>query len=297
MRAQVVDPIPAEPPRYGLWASARVTTRDDPVLGGGGIVWAPEGCGESSRFAIGCHGDTVDQEAPDNPGLLFSVPFGVAGMYECSPFGMETIDYVGRAERQLEVSQSYETANELWTGELAQAEGWDVPDENDKVVRWLSSLESDRITTTAAAPIDVLGLLEQGLADCARGRRGMIHVTPQLLVHLKGLYLVELQGGLYLSPLGNIVVADAGYDGSGPGGTPAGATQYAYATGLVDILTSTVDTIPGSLDSAVEMAIALNRADNTITVQSHRAVMYRMDGCCHLAAEVDLPVPAIGGAS
>lgn len=298
MRPDPIDPIPAEPPLYGLWAAARVTVRDDTSLAGGGLVWAPEGCGQSERFAIGCLGDTVQLLAPENPGLAFSVPFGVGAAYECSPFGMDAIDFVGRAERQLEVTQSYETANELWTGDLAKDEGWDDEDpDTGRQQRYLSSLDSDRLTSTAADPVDALGLLEGGLAQCAKGRRGMIHVTPQLLVHLKAAYVVEQKGNLYLSPLGNIVVPDAGYDGSGPGGLPAGATQYAYATGIVDLFASTVDTIPGSLDSAIEKAIALDREDNTVTVWSHRVVMYRFDPCCHLAAEVDLPVPAIGGPS
>lgn len=125
----------------------------------------------------------------------------------------------------------------------------------------------------------------------------MIHCTPQTLVRWVAASAVRLEGGQYLSPLGNIVVADAGYDGSGPGGVAAGASQWAYATGLISIRLSTPQVIPGDVETAQSIAQALNREDNTLDVYAQRLALVQWDECCHIAAELDLAVCAIGGAS
>jgi hypothetical protein len=194
----------------------------------------------------------------------------------------------------LEATQSFQVADELWTGALRDAAdaGEDLEDNPA-----LTDSSSDTVTGGPEDVVDALACLEQGLAQCSQGRRGMIHATPQVLVQWIAASAVRLEGGQYLSPMGNLVVADAGYPGDGPGGSAAGASQWAYATGIISVRLSTPQVIPGNLDSAQVMAQALNREDNTLDVYAQRLALLQWDECCHLAAEIDLPVCLVGGAS
>lgn len=291
MRPTTIEAPAVQPPRYGLLASAR-TTEETSAAMGAGITWVPRMCGVSGRDAIDCFGSTasraLDVERP--PDANESIPFAVWTAIECSAPWSQGLDFLGEVREQLAATESYEVANELWTGDLASTDA-----ENDTF--YLASTASDTLTNGGVAPIAALACLEQGLAQCAKGRRGMIHLTPQLLVQLMALRAVTQAGGLYLSPLGNIVVPDAGYDGSGPDGSAAGATQWAYATGMVSVRLGVVQTYPESLLTDEGLTIAMDIGDNTERAWAQRTALYQVDDCCHLAAEVDLPVCLVGGAS
>lgn len=285
-----IPAVPAQPPRYGLIAAAQVNPAGVGQLRWQtGATWEPEQCGDSTRFAVGCLGSTDSLTPVGSPGIVEADPFGIGASDECSPFGFGAHDFGGRARRQLEATQSFEIANELWTGSLAASEGL--------VNRALSDIESDTLTNGPASTVDAFACLEAGLAACGQGRRGMIHVTPQYLVHLVTNSTVRIDGGVFVSPLGNIVVADAGYDGSGPGGTPAGASQWAYATGMLQVLLSEPEVIPGDLTTAQDWARATDRSVNTVTVWAHKLAMVLWDECCSLAVEVNLAACLTGGAS
>lgn len=290
-RQQVNGP-PATPPRYGLLVAAAVNT-----LPAGsrwqakGVKWTAEQCGVSGRAAVGLCGSTDTLTAERSGVFANATPFLVWAADECGVFGFQARDWSGRAIRQLEATQSYQIANELWTGDLRDAEALDNP----------ALIDSTSDTLTESGPLSVLdafACLEQGLSSCAKGRRGMLHVTPQALVHLVAAFVVTREGSQYLSPLGNVVVADAGYDGSGPGGSPAGATQWMYATGMISVqIEAAPELVPGNLEDAQNFARALNRLDNTVSVRAQKLAMSLWDECCHLAAEVSLPICTTGGAS
>lgn len=287
MQRQAVEGVQAQPPSYGLIAALQTLVRDDPTLMVG-ARWLPEQCGTAGRQRIECTGSTVARNAPANPAIQEADPFVVWAAFECSPFGWQSIDYIGRAERQLAATQSFEIANELWTGALTIDDGSPtsfLADDSTAVV----------LGSGAMTPLEAMGCLEMALATCGKGRRGLIHCTPALLAVWIGLFVVTKQGGQYLSPLGNIVVGDAGYDGSGPGGTAAGATQWAYATDLISVRLGQIDTQPPNLESAEEWVQAMRTTDNTVIVFAQRPAIYQWDACCHIAVEVDLPVCVIAG--
>lgn len=289
-----INPVPAQPPRYGLLVAAPVTPTPPGLPSGqrwqAGVSWNPEQCGVSGRAAIECAGGTIELHPGANAARVDADPFLVWASDQCSPFGFAARDWSGRATRQLEATQSFQIAQELWTGTLSTAEGLDN--------RALTDSASDTVTNGPASILDGFACLEQALGQCAQGRRGMIHVTPQVLAHLVTNNTVRVEGAQYLSPLGNIVVADAGYDGSGPGGVAASTSQWAYATGIIAVtLESSATLVPGDIAQAQAMAQALRRTDNTLTVFAQKLAMYQWDECCHIAAELDLPVCLVGGAS
>lgn len=288
--ATPIAAVPAQPPRYGLIAAAPVNPPGVAELRWQtGVKWEPEQCGESSRFAVGCLGESVELVPADQAPFAGAEPFGIAASDECSPFGFGARDFGGRARRQLEATQSFEIANEFWTGSLSASAGLSN--------RSLVDSASDTLSNGPMAELAAFACLEQGLAVCGRGRRGMIHVTPEFLVNLVTNSTVRIEGGVFVSPLGNIVVADAGYDGSGPGGSAAGASQWAYATGMVAVLLSPPVLSPPNLSTAQAWAEATDRAVNTVTVWAQKVAAVLWDECCHLAVEVDLPACLMGGAS
>lgn len=283
MPRAAVTPTPASPPRYSFLIAApeavAVPTWQQ------GTSWDPEGCGESGRAAALCAGNTSEMTAPDAPSVQSADPFVVYATDKCSPFGFGARDFGGRARRQLLATQSYQVANELWTGSLAEAAD---PDEERG---WLASDDADEMTSSAVSPVQALACLDGALLACSSGRPGMIHVTPSVLTHLVAESAVLRDGQLFRSPMGSIVVADAGYDGSSPDGTPASTTQFAYATDLISYRLTPIELIPGSLDDAQSEAWrdVLDRSDNTVTLYAYRLALYEWDRCCHLAAEVNVP--------
>jgi hypothetical protein len=67
---------------------------------------------------------------------------------------------------------------------------------------------------------------------------------------------------------------------------------------MIQVRLGPVEVIPGSLEDAQGLAAALNRGVNTITVVAGRlAGLQWANECAHIAAQVDVPVCVIGGAS
>lgn len=285
---QAMNPTPVQPPLYGLLVAAQVT----PLTGvrwQDGVSWGPEQCGVSGRTVVDCFGMTDPLDGNRSPDVVSSDPFLVWASDECSPFGSMARDWQGNARRQLEATQSYEIANELWTGRLQQTEA-------DQEGGFLSDHSTLDVSYTGVGnAVDALACAEQALARCGQGRRGMVHVTPQALVHLVTNNTVRREGTQFLTPLGNVVVADAGYDGSGPANEPPSTTQWLYATGMISVvIEAQAELNPPDLASAQTLAQALDRSDNTITVYAQRLAMYLWDRCCHIGVEFALPVCAVG---
>lgn len=276
-RSAVVAP-PALPPRVGLYASAPVSneTGDRWELG---FTYLPESCG-TGGVADPCDNATKTIDA--NPTTVEFDPFVVWAGDKCSSFGFDAHDFPGRARRLLEACESFQVAHELWTGDLAQAQGFPNA--------FLASTASDEVSSSAVTPIIALSCLEQGLAECACGERGMIHATRQIVSIWSQNQMLRREGGLTLTINDTIVVADAGYDGSAPDGSPAAdGSIWAYATGMVTVRHGPVDVVPGSF------AEALDRSVNTIEFRAERLAAATFDPCCHLAVEIDADLCTIGG--
>lgn len=292
MRAPIQAPQ-ARPPRYGLLAAAPTVDDADLRVLAGGWEYQPEACGLSGRDSITCAGSTqgVMDAADQRPGVLEGDPLWLWAADECSTFGFQARDWQGRARRQLAATESYELAAELWDGTVTAADGLANP--------YLASAaaDSDTVTSAAADPVDALACIEAGLARYLRGQQGMVHVTPQLLTHLRAAQAISREGTVWTTSMGHIVVADAGYSGAGPGGAAAGASQWAYGTSMVQVRLGPVEMIPGTLDDARSLAAAMDRAVNNVVVVAGRLAGYQWaNDCAHVAAEVDLAVCAIGGA-
>lgn len=274
-----VSAIPASPPRLGLIPQLGAAEGDGAWVNG--LAFNPESCGAASGVADPCESVARGATAGDaNPDLVEAEPFSVWAADACSTLGFRARDWEGRARRLLLACQSRQVEAELWSGALTQSAGW--PN------RFLTSEDSDVLTDTPATPTVGLACLEQGLAQCKCGGRGVIHATPQLVTHWAALGLVRREANQLVTFLDTIVVPGEGYDGSGPYG-PAGESQWAYATSLVQIRLGRVD-VRGGPD-----ADGVDRTQNTAKVYAERDAAAAWDGCCHLAAEFNVATCGIGG--
>jgi hypothetical protein len=278
-----VDPQPRKPPRYGLLVASPPVDVTGWELWG--ITWNPEQCGQSGRRSSGCNGNTAALVPFDNPETVNADPFVVYAADDCTALQLRR-DWEGRARRQLNATRSFEIANELWEGTLATADGLDNLVLTDAAA-------GDTLTNGGTDIVTAIACLESGLANCLHGGQGMIHLTPQALAKAASEFVVRREGNLWYSPSDHVVVADAGYTGTGPGGVAAGATQWAYATDMIRVELGEQRTVP----DAANLFAYMDLDTNHVTIFAQQWAMYTSDRCCLAAVEISLPVCLIGGAS
>lgn len=272
--AAYVDPRPIQPPVLGLVASARnvvvgsdydsgnlvnptadqaesdtatmaqvpVTetspasdierpSRSAPVRWINGFSYRPEICNG---------GDIIDPDGtsigtpPTMNSAITVRPYIVEGVDKRSTFGAPSDgdfeEARGFARRQLLACESKQIAKELWTGKLTDgtltgnpylADSNVVLPEGNRLLGW----------TTALAVIEH----EAKAATC--GQQIMIHARADTVAIWDMGGALRRVGNLILTINDSIVVPDAGYDGSGPGGAaaPSADSAWAYATTIVDI--------------------------------------------------------------
>lgn len=291
MHRDVVDPILARPPVYSLLIAVPDLVDTGEIRWSEGFSFAPDSCALSGAALLTCHGDTAALNAEGRTPTVDGDPFVVWAADKCSTMGAlapaTRADARARATRSLLAAQSFEVAQELWSGAVAQQATPDL------VNHWLTEITSDVLSPTGVpmTPTGALACLEQGLGECGRGRRGLIHVSPQLLTHLSEDRSIHQVGNLWLTAMGNIVVADAGYSGAPPDNYLPwdGSSQWAYATSMMQVMLGPVESWDG-VDT-------IDRSVNTATVYVERLAAIKWDYCCHLAAEVNLPRCAFGGVS
>lgn len=289
----VVETPPAEIPVTGLIASLPraylIDDEGDALEYGGTVRWAggfsysPEQACITTAVMDPCA--TTTMTIPPNPSLVSVMPFEVWAGDKCSAFGFEGRDYAGRAERALLASESFAIAHELWTGTRAKASGW--PN------NYLAGVTANVLSTgaTAVSPSDALACLEQGIAETSNGQRGVIHCTPHL-----GSYFSELGqtlrtvDNLIVTYRGTIIIADAGYPGSGPTGTgPTSDHEWAYGTLIPTVRRSPIMVNPET------MAQAVTRSVNDVEYRAWRMAAVSFPPCTHVAVQVN--VPLCGGGS
>lgn len=289
--AVTAPPIAA--PRVGLIASARELQRVEESTSSpsddanptarweNGFAWDPEnGCGTVGVLDPCENAGTKTVGA--NPDVRTYDPIGLWAGDACTSRGVR--DREARARRRLIAGQSKALAQELWNGALAIEAGFPNA--------YLSDLDaSNTVTEGAVAEANGLACLEEYLAGCSVSGTGAIHVTPALMTHLYAGRLVERFGNVFRTANDTLVIADAGYTGEGPGGTPAGETQWAYATDLVYVRLGAIDVFPGTPGEAMGKSGG-GEYTNTLTYRAERLAAVTFDGCCHGAAEFDIPICA-----
>lgn len=272
-----INPPPATAPRVGLLPSVeRPTVSDAHWING--ITFRPERCFDIETWwdcPEPTGADPADKTAGVDPPIVQYRPWTAVADDTCSTLGFDARDYIGRARRLHAASLDRKVSDELWTGTVAQAAAFP----ND----YLTNIAT-AVSLGTAPGFYALGELQQYFAETFDGR-GMVHVTHRTLNFLVANYVVRREGALWLDAFDNIVVAAQGYDGSGPGGTPApvdGSRQWAYITPVINYLADDVQVVPGSFSEAVE------RTTNLVTFRAESVVAAFWGDCSHGAIEIDL---------
>lgn len=253
----IENPFAAQPPKVNLLAAAvDVTGILQAVYGQhwiGGFQFEPEGaalnlvteypyfwqCSEGAGLTWAHLAEVATgsgkKPVPAKPTLVGARPYVASTADPCiSTFGMFGRDAEGRATRLLEANLSRIIANELWTGARSTANGFfsaGPPITNDYLTRNPTAVNGGVLT----GHLNALAELEQAYY-ALDNRPGFIHAEPRLVqLWNRASFINPAPSGRYLiSGLGSIVVADAGYDGSGAG-VAAGthAQSWAYMTGPI----------------------------------------------------------------
>jgi hypothetical protein len=265
---QAVLAPPATPPRYSLLSVATAIVNNETWEQG--IRWNPEqvlGDG-SGVVSLDCIGGTDAMDKGTNPDWTEADPFSVWAEDHCSTLGFRVADYEGRARRQLEAVQSYQIANELWLGTLAQSASLDN--------HWLTEDPAIIDSGTALSPLEALAAIDMGLGQWLGGRKGMIHVTTQILAELHAIFALELQGQVWVTPQGTPVVADAGYPGTRPDANNTSTHQWIYGTPNITYRLGEPQIVPDP-NAPGALAARTDRAVNTITLYAQRLALLQWD--------------------
>lgn len=279
---EVIPAPPVRPPLYGFLTAIRDSTAEDPEFRMGLIsdfAWLPEACGSGGAFSVDCHPSNVAIVIPASPGVVTGHGFVVWAGDICSTFGTRHRDWKGLARRRLSATESFMIAAEVWKGTIGTASGY--------LNRPLASVLSDTVTNGPASIVQALAAVEQALATLGHGTPALVHCTVQVLTLLASAFAIQKAGNLWLTATGNVVVADAGYDGSGPDGTIAGASQWMYGTSLMSV----------KMGAPIIGEPFVDSNTNYEFVIAQRPVAVQWDHCVHVAAQLDVPVPLVGGVS
>lgn len=283
--------IPADPPRYGLIPQLLAPT--PPELAARfiqGYAYQPEGCDPTGAEATVCASSTGQINSPAAQSVLEGQPVWLWAEDACSAFGFAARDWEGRVRRQLAAHQSYDLARELWEGNASQIAGLGN--------LYLSSPDANEVTSVPTAVGKAIGCLEAALASGLAGTPGLIHMTAQALAQAALLGVIRFESGTWRTPMGTAVIADAGYSGAGPGNEPAGDSQWAYATPMLQVWLAEVTVRPSSVDDRAALAESMDITVNDIVVRAGRLAMVGWQNeCVHAAAELDLPVCGYGTGS
>lgn len=286
---QLVATPPIVPPRISLLVTAPIVDDDVRWLLGDGIVFKPQNYTAGYRDRIICQRIDPTFSTLVSTDFIDATPFVVLAGEKGGPFGAPLAERRQRLADQLAAVESYEIANELWAGGNI--------DSGTTTQRILTSVASDDLTTSAVAPDLALGLIEQGLAQLGKGQRGMIHMTPQVLTALVTNGSVRRDGNVYLSPMDHYIVADAGYPGTGPAGHPNRTTaSWIYGTSMIRIFLGTVILQGIDEDGTVDPGF-FDPSVNDIRALAVRPALIQWDEQVHVAAQTNLTLPLIAGAS
>lgn len=193
--------------------------------------------------------------------------FGVYGHHQCSPIGLSFEEAAALARERLLVGEERRVEQAFWTGDLGNTPS-------------LQDASTTALASGAAQQLPVgLGLLEEYIGD-NYGSLGVIHMSRKAATYCHD--FLEVRGKTLTTKLGTLVVAGAGYPGTGPTGqAAAGATQWVYATPALFGHRSDI------YDASNRAGDLLDRGVNNFHALAERAYLLGFDPCGVAAVLID----------
>jgi hypothetical protein len=156
---------------------------------------------------------------------------------------------------------------ELWTGDVTEAAEAIAANRN----KYLSNGNATSVGAAVAAHV-ALASLEDALANCGNGERGVIHMTRGTAALLGD--RLQQDGDRLVTPAGTLVAAGTGYKST------TATTAAMYATGPL------IAHLGAASMLSEKDADYFNPANNSFVLQAERPVAVTWDGCCHFSATV-----------
>ncbi len=225
--------------------------------------------------------DPVAAKAVDG-GLLFcsADPFSVYGSYKCSTGGRPPSESIAIASNRLNKNKERGVEKIFWTGLTP------VGIVNPSLQGGNNSCGLLPIDVTpqsgALTPVGAIAALESNITECIPGGIGVYHVTYGFLPYMTSNLLAKEKEGLLHTPAGQVIIAGAGYPGTGPGNVPAAPGEtWIFMTGPVSVYCSDVFNNPTNVNEGIDRAV------NSVTffVEQTYSVVWE---CCVFCCRVNL---------
>lgn len=208
-------------------------------------------------------------------------PFTVYGSYKCSTVGRPVSEAHAIALGRLKRNKERAIEQIFWTGNTTVGSvSPSLQGGNDSC----GVLPVD-LTPLAGAlsTVSAIATLESAIADCIPGGVGVIHFNYGFLPYMASNYLVNEKDGKFYSPSGQLIIAGAGYPGTGPGNIPAAAGEtWLFATGPMAVYESDIFYTANEDQS-------IDRRVNSITYIAEQTFSVIWE-CCLFAVRVALCV-------
>lgn len=275
----LVPPIKKRTRSYGLLTVIEPVYLSD-VHWQNGFEWESDCSVDASSTLPPCP-EPVAAKAEDG-GLLFcsAEPFTVMGSYKCSTGGRPTSESITIARNRLEINKERAVEQIFWTGLTP------VGAVNPSLQGGNSSCGITPVDITpvsgALSPVAAITALESNIVECIPGGLGVIHVNYGFLPYMALNMLLIERDGVYYTPSGQLIVAGAGYPGSGPGNVPAPPGEtWIFATGPMAVYHSDVFLTPSDVSQAVDRRLN----DVTFWAEQTFSVIWE---CCSFTIRVQL---------
>lgn len=263
---------------FGLLSTVEPLFLDDPHWQTG-FEWESDCSVDASSTLFPC--PAVTGKTTDD-GLVFcsADPFTVYGSYKCSTGGRPIQESITIASNRLRRNKERAVEQIFWTGITP------VGTVNPSLQGGNTSCDILPIDLTpisgALTPVAAIAALESSIADCIPGAMGVIHMNFGMLPYMALNYLLIEKNGKLYTPSGQLIVAGAGYPGSGPANVAVAAGEtWIFATGPMAVYNSSIFLTPSQIDQAVDRSL------NNITFFAEQtyAVIWE---CCIFAVKVVL---------
>lgn len=265
-----IDPTYPRSPRTGLLSAVPTGVPADMHVFADGAAWAPIGVPAAGSTVVVC-GSTADRAAPTNPDARAAGPLVAWSAYACATIGVPDDERDARASARLEAGLSAAIAGEWASGTVGAGVSGSPLTLAENV---------DVVTLTPGwvllgfAQVD--GVLTRRLGNVG----GLIAVVPEVLDSLRSANLVDRAGDQWVSPNGNLVVADGGFTGDGPADMATESTSWIHGVDIPTILL-------GSAFTVSDAASTVDRGTNDRTVWAARPFIIEWDATVHVAVKVN----------
>lgn len=235
----------------------------------GGLQYQTSVCDLTDCYEVECLSGHNTKTFSDGPTTIQGNPFIVLSTVSCSPVGMDDAQLQRYLFDRLVASEQSTVEATFSDQACGQAPGLS---NNADVVT---------VTTGAVDPVAALSALEAQLAS-VYGLPGIVHAPIALGAYFANLHLVEKQGQVWYTRVGNKVVF-GNYSGNDPdGAAPSAGETWMYITGQVAVYRT-----PDSEIFSTNRMQTLARTTNLVTAVMERDYVVTFD-CAVAAAQTEI---------